>query len=424
MTVTEPPDFVQIGATRDGLDPYLEHARRRGLRAVLVETPAYLRWRRALRRRDFDVELAVDDPQSLRRTRAALAEHGIAPRLVLAGFERYVTCAFGLASLLKVAPWPSAGPDFRPLDKSGQRAALAEATPPPRQPWFRRLDDVDPARAEYPCVLKPTDGGGGLGVYLAEDAVTLRRGRERIRGLRNYGGGVFSGAIAEEFVPGPEVSLQGVAYDGEPALLSVCEKLTGLEPDGTGLLGFREIGHVARPGDAADPRLRELARRALRASRYRQGPFHLDAIDSGAGPVFIEMGFRLSGGGLVSLVEQATGADWAGLSLEAALGAAPPPEPTGRGRAVGQVTVVTESELDLAARLDHADATVRIDRIAPADPSVTFTAAELESLASDRLRHTGSLARVRISAPEPATVRRLLETIVAERLSRLEQPTR
>ena len=34
--------FVQLGATRDGLDPYLHAARARGMQAVLIETPDYI----------------------------------------------------------------------------------------------------------------------------------------------------------------------------------------------------------------------------------------------------------------------------------------------------------------------------------------------------------------------------------------------
>jgi hypothetical protein len=44
--------FVQIGATRDGLDPYLQTARAYGMKAILIETPDYMRLRKALGRQD------------------------------------------------------------------------------------------------------------------------------------------------------------------------------------------------------------------------------------------------------------------------------------------------------------------------------------------------------------------------------------
>ncbi len=79
------------------------------------------------------------------------------------------------------------------------------------------------------------------------------------------------------------------------------------------------------PPSAADPGLCALAQTALTATGYRDGPFHLDAVAAHDGGLyFLEMGYRLSGGGLVALVERAVGARWADLALAAHLGENPP----------------------------------------------------------------------------------------------------
>jgi hypothetical protein len=391
------------------------------MRAVLVETPAYLRWRRMLGRRPFDLELPVDRPQDPAAAAAALAEAGVAPRLVLSGFERYVYAGFDLARAVRSAPWPQVGGEFRPLDKHQQRQALMRAGMDPHQPRFAVLGSdhtADDDELDYPQVLKPSDGGGGLGVLLVDGPSGRRRAVELIRGLRNYGGGEFVSILAEEFVPGPELSLQGVAHAGRPYLLSVCEKLTTREevPGETGLSGFREVGHVARHGSTADSALLDLADRCLGAVGYRDGPFHVDVIQGQAGPVFVEMGFRLSGGGLVALVEKATGARWAEAAFSVHLDREPPPVLPPRWRAVGQITAVSQEEMSAGADLARTGCDVEVVRAAPFPAPEALSAADREVLAADLSRHTGSVGRVIVTGGDGSHIRSLLRPIVAPRL--------
>jgi hypothetical protein len=422
--VTAVPDtyseaFVQVGATRDGLDPYLDCARRRAMPAVLVETGAYLRWRAALGRRPFDLELPVEQPHDPDSVRAALAAAGVEPALVLTGFERYAVSGFELARLSGVAPWPRVGADFAPPDKADARAALAAAAPELPQPRIVPLTGGYAPAAEhlgYPQVLKPVDGGGGLGVLLAEDAGAARRALERIQALSNYGGGAFRAVVAEQYVAGPEVSVQALAVDGEPRILSVCEKIVDLEPlDEPGLRGFRELGHIARPEASADAELRRLCARSLAATGYREGPFHLDAILGPEGPVFVEMGFRLSGSGLVGLVRRATGIDWAEEVFRGHLGEPPSAAPRPAGPVVGQVAALREAELDAAGEL--ADPSVALEVLRAARPVLDgLSAHELDLLASDRLRHTGVLGRIVATGTSAESVRAVLLSLLDARI--------
>jgi len=432
VTAGNPPgDFVQVGATRDGLEPYLDAAHRRGMRTVLVETPAYLRWRKLLGRREFEVEVAVERPQDPDAVRTALAAAGVAPALVLTGFERYVYAGFALARALRVAPWPDVGDTFRPLDKREQREALLAGAPQVAQPGFVPLgpDGGDAAdqlgggdaadQLGFPQVIKPADGGGGLGVLLVDGAAQRHRALDRVNALVNYGGGAFSGIVAEEFVKGPEFSLQGVAHEGSAVLLSVCEKLTCLEevPDEPGLSGFREVGHVARPGDGAPPALQELAQACLEATGYRAGPFHVDVIQGPDGPVFVEMGFRLSGGGLVALVEKATGADWSELAFRTHLGDAPVrPDGAGGTGIAGQISAMSEQELAAAEALQEPGMAVEIQRAAPPPDPAALPADDLPVLASDLARHTGAAGRVVLSGGPGDRIPVLLHSLVADRL--------
>lgn len=413
-------DFVQLGATRDDLDPYLECARRREMRAVLVETPEYLRWRRAMGRYRFDVELGVDCPQDCDRVRTALTEAGVAPTLVLPGVEFYVDASFSLAATLRVTPWPRVGTAFRPLNKYGQRAALAHTAPHLPQPRFTLLDTEHPTTTEggldYPQVIKPVDAGAGLGILLVNDAEQRTRAQQRIKTLRRFGGGRFGAVLAEEYVKGPEVSLQGVAHQGRPLLLSVCEKLVSLkeplwEPE---LLGFRDVGHIIRHGSHAEPELVELAQLCLRATGYQEGPFHMDAVRGEAGPVFLEMGFRLSGARVVSLVERATGAAWAEFVFRVHLEQEVPQLATARehGGVVGQITATSVAELDAAATLARTGALVDVQPADPPVPDDAFTAHDLELLATDRMILTDFAGRAVITGDKLDEVRSLMQSLL------------
>src|SRR5262245_16543574 len=96
--------FVQVGASRDGRDSYLDAARRRGLTTVLVETPDYRRWRKAMGRREFDVTLSVDHPSHAPDVVASISELAGTTRLLLAGYERYVRSAWRAAEAMGACP--------------------------------------------------------------------------------------------------------------------------------------------------------------------------------------------------------------------------------------------------------------------------------------------------------------------------------
>lgn len=418
---TRPPDIVQLGAARDGTDPYLDCARRRSLRAVLVETPAYLKWRRVLGRRAFDLEVPVAAPHDAGQVAAALERAGVSPTMVLTGFERYVYAGFALARRLGVAPWPGVGEHFAPPDKYAQRTALRRHAPHLRQPGFALLRTGAPLATgglSFPLVLKPVDGGGGLGVTLVGDEGELHKAVLLLNEATNYGGGSFAGMIAEEFVSGPELSLQGVAHRGRPVLLSVCEKLTTQErlEAGTATCGFREVGHIARHGAAAGDTLSGLARACIEALGYHEGPFHIDVIQTKAGPVVIETGFRLSGGALTSLVGRASHVDWADLAFRAHLGEPVPAPPPSTGVVAGQVSLASPEELAAAERLARSEAGVTVAR-APAGPGPASVSPEDHpSLASDLARHTGSMGRMVVVGSREERVRAVLESVVKQRL--------
>lgn len=409
--------FVQIGATRDGLDPYLDCAADRGMRAVLVETPAYLRRRRALFGRSFDTELAVSEPQDSAAVLAALALANVAPTLVLAGFERYVSSAFSVAETLCAISRPGGRHSFVPIDKWGQRNAVAAAAPEVAQPWFASFPTAtsiarSSASFRFPCVVKPADGGGGLAVFFVDGPVQMEHALACLQTMQNYGGGSFSGVLVEEFLDGAESSLQGIVYEGRVLVLTACEKVIAHEevPGYPDLMGFREVGHIAVHGNRAAPDLIRLTEAVVAAVGYQQGPFHIDVIRRVGGPAFLEMGFRLSGGAVVELVRRVTGVRWADLAFRTYLGEGCPvlPPPVA-DIVVGQIEAVDEREIASAQVLQDRGEGVEVIRYPTILQGTEPPADERAQLDSDLLRHSGGRGRIVVTGNDVDEVRSRLE---------------
>ena len=419
-------DFVQVGGTRDGLDPYLDCARRRDIRAILVETPAFLRLRRQLGRRSFDLELAVENPRDPELVRAALAAAGVAPKLVLTGFETFVGSSFDLAARLGVAPWPSVGTAFRPLGKYGHRKALSRTAPHLPQPRFTLLSFERVTAADvglsFPLVMKCLHSGAGVGVFFVDNAIQQAEVTRRIATTPTFNGDLFGEVLAEEYVAGREMSVQGIAYQGRPLLLSVIEKLVSVEarPWAPGLLGFRDVGYIVTHGSHAGSQLEELALACLHATGYGEGPFHVDAVCSDGIFYFLEIGFRLSGTRITSLVKNATGADWADFVFQAHLAEKIPELPALRSHhgVVGQIMATSVAELEAAAALAHTGVAIEVLRTEPFVPDDSYTDADRAALAADWGLLTGRVGQIIVTGDTVEEVRSVMQSLIGPHLTK------
>jgi biotin carboxylase len=187
----------------------------------------------------------------------------------------------------------------------------------------------------FPCIAKPVSLSGSRGVLRADDAAGLINAVTEIRTiLAETERGEHEPILLEEYVPGWELSIDGLLTDGALAVTAIFDKPD--TPDGP---TFEETLLVT-PSRLPEPVLIgaiELAERAARALGLQYGPIHAELrIDRRAGeprPVMLELAAR-SIGGLCSRSLRFPG----GLSLEMmillnALGAdvepAPPPGSAG-----------------------------------------------------------------------------------------------
>jgi len=171
-------------------------------------------------------------------------------------------------------------------DKSRMRTLLARAEV--SQPDFELLLGDDLPTLPYPVVLKPVDRSGSTGV-IRVDAPNDARGT--IARIRRIVGDDRAVVLAERFVPGVEVSVEGLLRRGALEVLAVFDK-----PDPLDGPYFEETIYVT-PSGHASPELTRTVAEACAAIGLSDGPVHAEArITPDGRVVVIEVAARSIGG--------------------------------------------------------------------------------------------------------------------------------
>jgi biotin carboxylase len=194
-------------------------------------------------------------------------------------------------------------------DKSAMRVAFAVAGVPSAQSIA--VQDAAAAAAAarrigYPVVLKPPALAGSIGVVRvdAPEELAERFAVSSGSGHAEYGrsGGV---TLVEEFLDGPEVSVEAVVQDGEVTPVAVTRKRLGPAPF------FEETGHVVAPAEPLQEEAAVLAvaRAAHVALGVRWGITHTEVRLTASGPRVVELAVRAAGDLIPCLVRLSTGVD-------------------------------------------------------------------------------------------------------------------
>ena len=178
----------------------------------------------------------------------------------------------------------------------------------PSQPELETVID----KITYPCIMKPTDNAGSRGVVLCNSREELEDEYEYSH-HESRGGAV----IIEEYLQGPEFSIEVMVVDGEPHILQITDKLT------TGAPHFVEMGHSqpTRQNVENQAKIKDLAIRACKAVGINVGPAHVEMILTKDGPKMVELGARMGGDCITThLVPLSTGIDMVGCMIKLACG--------------------------------------------------------------------------------------------------------
>lgn len=210
-------------------------------------------------------------------------------------------------------------------DKKRSRRLMTDAgLLQPRHTSVSSVDELRAAVADYglPVVLKPRAFGSSRGVVKVDDPDQLDRAFAITTAARYPGIAEYPDIVVEEYLTGPEISVDGSLIDGVYRPHILARKTLGPPPF------FEEIGHVVRPDDPAleDPQILQLLQRGHAALGFHHGMTHAEIKFTSRGPVIIEINGRPGGDLIPRLGWLSTGVDLGRIAAQVAAGAQPSPD--------------------------------------------------------------------------------------------------
>jgi len=254
-------------------------------------------------------------------------------------------------------------------DKHQMRQCLTAAGV--RVPRFRRIalkDDplVAAAGVAFPCVLKPLALSASRGVIRADDVDQFVAAFHRIAALLarpdlDLSGDAAQFLLAEDYIPGVEVALEGLLVNGDLNTLALFDKPDPLEGP-----FFDETLYVtpSRLPERTQETIRQLTAEACAALGLQEGPIHAELRVNDDGPWIIEVAARSIGGLCSRTLRFGTGMTLEELILRQALGLPLPSlQREGRAAGVAMLPVPRRGTLRSIAGVDAAAAVAGIEDV-------------------------------------------------------------
>ena len=252
------------------------------------------------------------------------------PLAAIVGVDEGTTMIAARASDLLSLPHNSPAAVAATADKYRLRRVLTDAGLP--QPMVRLFStDQDPPSAarqvnSYPVVLKPLALSGSRGVIRANDAQEFARAFERIRVIlaetsEETGLRAEPYVLAEDYLPGGEVALEGLLIGGRLHMLALFDK-----PDPMHGPTFEETILVtpSRLPETTQRLIRQRTEAAIKALGLTEGAVHAELrLTEGQGPVLLEIAARSIGGLCARVLRFGTGVSLEELIIQHALGRDP-----------------------------------------------------------------------------------------------------
>jgi biotin carboxylase len=219
---------------------------------------------------------------------------------------------------------PGGDPDMvlRCRDKYLTREALAAAGV--AQPQSVQVATLEQAlataeRIGYPVVLKPRALAASLGVVRVDTPDELAAQFPFARDTTVPGAWHYDAVLVEEYLAGPEISVDSAVHAGQVVPMFVARKEVGYPPY------FEEVGHVVDALDPllTDPQVRRILQDTHSALGFTDGATHAEIKLTAGGPKIIEVNARLGGDLIPYLGLRASGID-PGLAAAAVACGQPP----------------------------------------------------------------------------------------------------
>ena len=197
-----------------------------------------------------------------------------------------------------------------------------------KSPWFKRFSVHETpkdifAELSFPCVLKPTFLSASQGVIRVNSFEEFGKGCEMLSDLlaeekvKKRGGDQANWILVEEYIPGKEVSIEGIVNDGKLKDLAIFDKPE--PPEGP---IFPETIFITPTilDEHLQFSLLETAQTALQALGISKGPVHIELRINDHGNYILECAARSIGGLCSKVLEFKGGMSLEELILRSALG--------------------------------------------------------------------------------------------------------
>jgi len=264
--------------------PAIRFAKERGLEAVVVDGDPKApcsSWA------DIFVPIDLKDREAIAAYAQTLVRDGGLGGVVTAGTDFSATVAYVAEKVgLPGIPFQNA---LDASDKERMRRRFKEASVP--SPDFVVLTEIPASPSglpfPFPVVVKPVDNMGARGCRRVDGPGDLAPAVEDALRFSRSGR-----AIVEEFMEGPEFSLDAIVYRGQITLCGIADRHIVFPPY------FIEMGHTmpTQVGWEDQKRITDVFFQAIRALGITHGAAKGDIKLTGQGPMVGEIAARLSGG--------------------------------------------------------------------------------------------------------------------------------
>ena len=210
---------------------------------------------------------------------------------------------------------------LKATDKAVMRQCLNEqGVPVPKFFKVSNREEYEEAVNAFtvPFVVKPADNSGSRGIVLVEDIHNAKIVEDAYEYSRRYSRN--GNVVVEEYMRGPEVSVETLSVNGKCYVIQITDKLT------TGAPHFVEMGHSqpTRHAPETAEKIRQVVIAANKAVGIENGPSHTEVIVTAEGPKIVEIGARLGGDCITThLVPLSTGVNMVENCIRIALGETP-----------------------------------------------------------------------------------------------------
>ncbi|MFH8385266.1 ATP-grasp domain-containing protein [Kitasatospora sp. NPDC018058] len=218
------------------------------------------------------------------------------------GAEESTGPAVAEAEALGLSPNPATAVQLL-NDKAAMRSLLAEhGLSPVRAEPAPTAEAVAAAvaRLPLPVIVKPARASGSRGIALIRDADDLAEWTRRVERA-----GLAGPYLVEEYLQGPEFSVETLSADGVHHIIGITAKHT------TGAPLFVETSHIhpAPLDPTEETMIRSVVTGLLDLAGYRFGPAHTEVVLTADGPRIVGSRARLGGDRIPQLIETASDYD-------------------------------------------------------------------------------------------------------------------